>query len=122
MIARTSSNPQAQFFSIVDVVATLPKEVTAAARALPYAPERYFSLPEKTQIIPVEQLRLARSRPDGILSAVKRMAEAATGMRDRRAPVRVTSIAPGIFGVLDGNSTTCIAAAAGWPDLPCLIE
>lgn len=104
------------------VAAALPDEVHRTARLLIYSPAAYFETATGPQTVPLDRLRLTRARPEGIASAVSRMAEAAAGTRLRRAPVNVRLREDGAFDVLDGNSTVVAAAAAGWPDLPCTVE
>lgn len=104
------------------VAAGLPADVKAAAAALAYEHETYFITEKATETLPVSSLRLCRKRPDGIASAVIRMAEAAKGLRSRRSPIRVKAREDGGYEVIDGNSTVTIAAAAGWPGLPCSVE
>jgi len=56
------------------------------------------------------------------MRAVQLMAAAYAGEHDRRAPITVQPIADGLYLVLDGNSTVTAAVAAGWPDVPCLVQ
>jgi hypothetical protein len=95
-------------------------EVVAAARTLPHAPDRYFLI-EGATLIPVSDLVLSRARPEGIAHAVKLMSAAYRGEQSRRAPIKVQRCLDDTYLVLDGNSTTIIAMAAGWPVLPCAI-
>jgi hypothetical protein len=105
-----------------DVELALPADVVSAARLLPYDPQRYFAFPEQTALIALGALTLSRARPSGIRRAVDLMAESLTGKIPVRAPIRVTPISGGRYLVLDGNSTVAIAAAAGWFDIPCIVE
>ncbi|MEH3157967.1 MAG: hypothetical protein PGN08_03020 [Sphingomonas taxi] len=89
-----------------------------AAAALPYAPDRYFE--GHGTAIPLDALRLSRARPKGIANAIGFMREAYDGLRPRREPVAIARDGDR-FVVLDGNSTVAVAAAAGWPDVPCRI-
>jgi hypothetical protein len=98
----------------------VPAEVVAAARRLPYAPERYF-LMANASLLPVSSLLQSRARPEGIANAVKLMAAAYRGQKSPRAPVDVKHLGLRRYLVLDGNSTVTVAVAAGWPTLPCRI-
>jgi hypothetical protein len=100
----------------------IPERVIEAARGLVYHPSRYFVLPQNCSSIPLTALVRSRARPDGINRAIELMAAAYRGAHDRRVPIRVRPIADGRYLVVDGNSTVTVAAAAGWPDIPCLIE
>ncbi|HYI47568.1 MAG TPA: hypothetical protein VEX35_03800 [Allosphingosinicella sp.] len=50
------------------------------------------------------------------------MADAYANCRSKRAPIEVRPREGGGYRVVDGNSTVCIAFAAGWPDVPCHIQ
>jgi hypothetical protein len=95
-------------------------DVVKAARALPHAPERYFEIGNSV-LLPLANLIQSRARPDGISNAVKLMSEAYDGHRARRAPIRVRRLNGGRYLVVDGNSTAIVAAAAGWPVIPCSV-
>jgi hypothetical protein len=96
-------------------------QIVASARQLPYAPDRYFLTTEAAVLLPVDSLIQSRARPSGIANAVKFMRAAYDGEKSRRAPIDVRELGEGRYLVLDGNSTATIAAAAGWPALPCRI-
>jgi hypothetical protein len=108
----TSDDPRLQ-------AASLPAAIRSAAVALNGDPHRYFQVVDDQLMVPLDRLRLTRARPDGIASAVRRMAEAATGARPRRRPINVSLRSDGLYDVVDGNSTVVAAAAAGWACLPC---
>lgn len=94
--------------------------VVAAARTLPYAPERYF-LTNGATFISVSALVLGRARSEGIANAVKLMSATYRGEQSRRPPIKVQPHHDGTYLVLDGNSTTVIAMAAGWPAIPSIV-
>lgn len=95
-------------------------EVVEAARALPHSPERYFEMRNSISL-PVPQLVLSRSRPEGIANALKLMLAAYNGLQPRRAPIDVRRLDNERYLVLDGNSTAIVAVASGWPAIPCLV-
>lgn len=96
--------------------------IVDAAEKLKYDHSLYFLPDTATTTVPTNRLILSRAREKGIQNAVGFMAEAAQGKLERRKPVAVVATQDGNFQVVDGNSTATIAVAAGWPDLPCLIE
>jgi len=98
----------------------LSSTVVTAARALRYAPERYF-VTEDSVFLPVLSLILSRVRPDGISRAVKLMACTYDGLHPRRKPIDIRYLDDTGHLVIDGNSTVAVATAAGWPTVPCLI-
>lgn len=98
----------------------VPEDVVLAARRLPYAPDRYFET-GGSRFVPVAKLIQTRARMKGIANAVSLMAAAYDGTQSRRAPIQVRALDADSFLVLDGNSTVTIAAAAGWPDVPCVM-
>ena len=92
---------------------------------LPYGHERYFVLPPDARLVPLERLRPTKppsSQPESVAVARARMLDAAAGRIHRRAPLLVREGADGTFDVLDGNATYGVALAAGWADLPVLVE
>ena len=95
-------------------------EVVAAARMLPHAPDRYF-LTEAATFLSVAELVLERARTEGIANAVKLMSASYRGQQSRRPPIKVQLQHDGTYLVLDGNSTTIVAMAAGWPVIPCTL-
>jgi hypothetical protein len=96
-------------------------DVVKAARLLPHAPERYFEIGNSV-LVPLASLIQSRARPEGISNAVRLMSKAYESRRARRAPIRVRRLNGGSYLVVDGNSTAIVAAAAGWPDIPCSVE
>ena len=80
---------------------------------LPYDLNRYFVRTENTVEIPLTELT------PGIAHAVENanrfMREAYDGKRERRAPISVTTLRGGRYGVLDGNSTLVNAVINDWP-------
>ena len=100
----------------------LPDAVVAAATCLVDAPRRYFEVAPDTVFIPVSSLVLSHVRQSGIDSALKKMAAAYHGSHDPRPPISVRVMEDGKFLVLDGNSTSAVAIAAGWSDIPCVIQ
>jgi hypothetical protein len=100
----------------------LPQDVVAHARTLKEAPDKYFKTETPgTEMIPVEKLVQTRARPEGIAHAVELMAKAYQGEGGKRGPIHVQKLDDGNYLVLDGNSTTTIATAAGWEHLPALV-
>ncbi|MDB5575484.1 MAG: hypothetical protein JWR80_660 [Bradyrhizobium sp.] len=99
----------------------LSPEVVGAAGRLVHAPHRYFDLPPGAVSIPVSDLVLSHVRLPGIEGALRKMAAAYDGSHALRAPIQVRAMKGEKFLVLDGNSTSAVAIAAGWPDLPCLL-
>lgn len=109
-------------FSEESDAVSLPKEIVSSARALEYAPHRYFKIEGAVKTVPIVNLTLTRMRPEGIANAVVLMRLAFQGRHDRRPPVRIRKSTENRFLVVDGNSTVAIAAAAGWPDVPCVVD
>jgi hypothetical protein len=90
-----------------------------------YEHERYFVLPPDALLVPLERLRPTKppsSQPESVAVARRRMLDAAAGEIPRRAPLLVRERGDGTFDVLDGNATYAVALAAGWPDLPVVVE
>lgn len=81
----------------------------------------YFLPDQEAVLLPLDQLRPTRARPEGIENAAKRMDEAAQGLRDRRPPITVRQRADGAYDIVDGNSTYAVAKARGWTHLPCRV-
>jgi hypothetical protein len=98
----------------------LPDDVVKMARRLRDDPDKYFHT-EGATMVPVEKLHQTRARPEGIGNAVQRMAAAYRGEYGKRGPIHVQEQDDGSFLVLDGNSTTTIATAAGWKHIPALV-
>jgi len=99
----------------------LDDDVRIVAATLVHEPARYFEMAATDRMIRLDRLVLSRARVDGVASAVGRMAEAFAGRIARRKAVTVRPLKDGRFLVVDGNSTTCIAYAAGWPEIPCAV-
>jgi hypothetical protein len=100
----------------------LPPDVIAAAAGLTHAPPRYFEATPGAVVIAVSDLVLSHVRPPGINSALEKMAAAYRGDHPPRPPITVKAMENGKFLVLDGNSTSAVAIAAGWPTLSCLVQ
>jgi len=98
----------------------LDKNALSAARLLPDAPDLYFVRDAGCLMLAVDDLVVTRARPEGIAGAVRKMAEASRGERERRAPVTVSRRSDGRYDVCDGNSTVIVARAAGWKAVPAL--
>ncbi|MFC3229169.1 hypothetical protein ACFOGJ_18125 [Marinibaculum pumilum] len=82
----------------------------------------YFKEKPNTIFIPTHLLILSRARGIGIENALIKMDEAARGLRPRRNPISVSRRNDGRYLVLDGNSTTIVAVAAGWRTLPGILD
>jgi hypothetical protein len=100
----------------------LSEAVIAAAVGLAHAPDRYFEIPPAAVFIPVASLVLSHVREPGIVSALRKMAAAYAGDHPHRSPITVRALRNEKFLVLDGNSTSAVAIAAGWPTLPCVVQ
>jgi hypothetical protein len=101
---------------------SIPISIVEAAQSLQYAPERYFLMDSKPASVAIGALILTRARMDGIANAVVLMELAFQGKHPRRAPIEIARWTSGRYLVIDGNSTVTIAASAGWPDIPCIIQ
>jgi hypothetical protein len=91
----------------------------------PYGHERYFVLPADVRLVPLERLRPTKppsSQPESVAAARGRMLDAAEGRIPRRVPLLVRERGDGTFDIVDGNATYGVALAAGWLDLPVLVE
>jgi hypothetical protein len=100
----------------------LPPALAKEASNLPYAPQQYFQMIPGTVLVPVAKLVLRHIRLSGVNEALKRMATAHKGDYPPRRPVDISATQDGRFIVRDGNSTTAVAIAAGWPSIPCLLS
>ena len=106
--------------ALVPRVAT-PGTTVATPTALPDDPAKYFkNMGDK--MVPLDKLETTRARPEGIENGAKLMADAHNGEHDKRDPISVIPNPDGTYKVVDGNSTTNIAEAAGWKELPVHIE
>ena len=81
-------------------------------------PASYFEIDDKATMVPMDQLRTIRARPEGIANAAEHMRRAAMGTGPRRKPISVRRNDDNTYTVLDGNSTTAVARANGWAKLP----
>ncbi|WP_157139929.1 ParB/Srx family N-terminal domain-containing protein [Roseibium aggregatum] len=99
----------------------LSDEINKAASQLKYSPSQYFKNLASSVAIKTSALIQSRARAKGIENAVLLMAAAYAGTQSKRSPISVRPFDEGNFLVVDGNSTTSIAIAAGWPDIPCII-
>jgi hypothetical protein len=88
---------------------------------LPFAPHRFFLLPDDAVFVPAARLALSRCRPDGVLHANEFMMKAYRNEIAKRAPVSVRPLGRGRFEVLDGNSTTVNCLFSGWAAIPVTI-
>jgi len=105
---------------LIDEVRLNP-DIVRAARLLTDAPNRYF-LTSGSLLLPISELLLTRTRPEGIAHALVLMKAAYDGKHPRRPPVEVEKLADHLYLVHDGNSTTAVAMAAGWPIIPCVLR
>lgn len=100
---------------------SLDTATLARAKELVERVQLYFAPHDDAVLVDIETLVLTRARPEGIAGAILKMAEAARGERERRAPIALRARADGRYVVVDGNSTVIIARAAGWSVLPAII-
>jgi predicted acylesterase/phospholipase RssA len=89
--------------------------------SLPYGHHLYFQSVLGQRLLSVALLRPSKppgSQPRAERVAATRMAAAARGEREPRAPLLVRPARDGTYEVLDGNATLTVAARSGWPDVP----
>jgi len=98
----------------------IPLEIVRASADLADDPSGYF-VAGSGKLLPLDVLVNTRTRPDGILNAVRLMRLAYLGEQPKRGPIDVRPIKAGRFIVIDGNSTVYVARAAGWATIPCTI-
>ena len=82
---------------------------------------RYFSDLDKAETVAISELRpsrVARSQPDSVATARRRMHEAAAGKRERRPPLDVRKAQDGTYVIVDGNATFAVAEEDGWETVP----
>lgn len=73
--------------------------------------------------IPITQLLQSRVRNKGILNAAVLMQQAGQGLLEKRQPISIQPLPEtDKYVVVDGNSTTTIARAAGWTSIWCKID
>lgn len=89
----------------------------ATPEKLPDEPSKYFDVTPDSIMVPVGKLQTIRARPEGIANAEVLMANAYNGFNTKRKPISLKANADGTYTVLDGNSTTAIAAKHGWKNI-----
>lgn len=81
----------------------------------------YFTKPKGSIDIPMDRLTPDHHEPASIRNAMKYMAEAAAGKRDKRKPISLRDNGDGTYTVTDGNATFGAAKAAGWSSIRGLV-
>jgi hypothetical protein len=101
-------------FARFEISATL----IADASGLVERHDVYFNLTGEERPINLEYVVLSRARPEGVRNAIANMRNAANGEGVRRSAILVCRMGVNEFLVVDGNSTTIVAVAAGWSAIP----
>lgn len=95
----------------------IPEELRQSCSVLENDPRLYVLTDLADEWVPTDLLLLSRARPEGIYNGVRRMREAAAGLRRKRVPIKVTQLDRYYF-VHDGNSTAIILSAIGIELMP----
>jgi hypothetical protein len=96
-----------------------------APESVPFAPEKLFTSPPGTQLIPIDQLvssKSAEENAQGLKNAPKRFLAAFHGVIPPRPPIVVRPLANGQYEVLDGNGTLTALRAMGWESIPAQLD
>ncbi|HEU5142583.1 MAG TPA: SLATT domain-containing protein [Solirubrobacterales bacterium] len=92
---------------------------------LPEGHHLYFEDAENVEVVALDKLHpLSAGRGERVAESValRRMHEAATGRRSRRAPLLVSPLSDGEYAVIDGNSTLAVARVSGWETIPVRVQ
>lgn len=86
--------------------------------SLKQEPSRYFTIDDRTEMIPLSKVQTIRARPQRIANAEQYMQKAYAGTGKKRKPINLDPNDDGTYTVTDGNSTVAIARKHGWTSIP----
>jgi hypothetical protein len=103
---------------IHECVSLLPANITSQLCKIPYDLRGFFYFSENTIILPLDNLRVKRIRPDGVLRGNLIMQEVVNGSRlIKRDAISVVENSDGTYLIEDGNSTFVNACFSNWPSI-----
>jgi len=89
---------------------------------LPEVHADYFNFPNGTQLVPLNKLVSKKTNPEkSIDNALGYMKQAASGDRDRRAPIQDYKKGRSYI-IIDGNATAEVGRRSGWSKIPVIVE
>src|SRR6056297_3347071 len=106
-----------------DQASKTPEKLTDKIKRynLPEIHSDYFDFPNGTQLVPLNKLVSKKKNPEkSIENALGYMKQAASGDRDKRAPIQVLKKG-NQYIIKDGNATTEVAKRSGWKKIPVAI-